>query len=346
MRVGIIGLEFSGKKSLFSLLTGIKEDYSGFNKKDIGTINVPDERVDFLNDLYNSKKKVYSQIEFNLIPSIKKDTKETNKALIEAKEVDLFAVILRQFKDENVFHPLDSLDMERDFNIIKNELILADLMLIENRIERIEQQLKSSKQDLLIKEKNLLFELKEKLESGIFINKILINEDEQRFIKGFKLLTQKPIFIIVNCDEDKLNQNFNYFEDFHTLNMSVKIESEIQQLDDEERKEFLTTLNLNESSLNRLIKFAYNYADLISFFTAGEKETHSWTVKKGSSAPESAGAIHSDFEKGFIRAEIIHFNDLKTAGSEAEAKKKGLYRLEGKEYIVRDGDVIIFRFNV
>ncbi|MBU1078424.1 MAG: YchF family ATPase [Spirochaetes bacterium] len=346
MKAGIVGLEFAGKKSLFSLLTGIGEDHPSGKKKEIAAINVPDDRVDFLTRLYDSKKKVYSQIEFDLIPSIKKESKDTNQALIEAKEVDLFAVVLRQFKDENVFHPLESIDLVRDFDIIKNEFILADLIQIENRLERIEKQLKTIKKDLLIKEKDLLIRLKEKLEAGIFLNKVEINEDESRLVRGFKMLTLKPIFIIINCDEDKLNDRFDLFEDHKTINISVKIENEIQQLEEEERKEFFHSLNIEEASLDRLIKFTYNYADLLSYLTAGEKETHSWTIQNGMTASQAAGVIHSDFEKGFIRAEVIHFDDLKKAGSEAEAKKQGLYRLEGKDYIVKDGDVIIFRFNV
>ena len=346
MKVGIIGLEFSGKKSLFRLLTGIKQEHFSADKREIGVINVPDQRIDYVAQFYNSTKTVYSQIEFDLISSIKKDSEETKKALMEAKEVDMFGLVIRQFKDENVFHPFDSIDINRDFNIIKDELVLADLLLIETRLERIEKQLKIQKKDQLIKEKELLLRIKTPLEAGTFLKDTELNEDESKIISGFQLLTLKPVFIIVNCEEEKLNEDFKFPDKFKSINISVKIENEIQQLSESERGEFLDSLGLKESCLNRLIKFAYDYGELISFFTATEKEAHSWTIISGTSALHAAGVIHSDFEKGFIRAEVVHFDDLKKAGSEAEAKKQGLHRLEGKDYIVKDGDVILFRFNV
>lgn len=346
MKVGIIGLEFSGKKSLFSLLTGKSSDSFVQTKELVGAVNVPDERVEFLESFYTSKKKIYSQIEFHLIPSIKKDSKETKVALTEAKDVDMFGILIRQFTNPNVFHPFESIDVMRDYNIIKDELILADLYLIETRIERIDKQIKAKKTDLLEKEKILVLKLKEYLENGTFLNKIDINESDSKIIKGYQLLTLKPIFVIINCDEDKLKENYTLPDEVKSLNISVQIENEIQQLEEKERQEFLKSLDLKETSLNRLIKFSYSFGNLIAYFTAGDKETHSWTIQNGTTAQKAAGVIHSDFEKGFIRAEIVHFDDLKRAGSEAEAKKMGLYRLEGKEYIVKNGDIIIFRFNV
>ncbi len=347
MKVGIIGLEFSGKKSLFTLLTGIQHGHSASEKGGVGVIDVPDSRVEFLGQLYNSPKIIYSQIEFDLIPSIKKDLKDTKKALIEAKEVDMFALVIRQFTDENVFHPLKQININQDFNIIKDELLLADLLLIETRLEKIESQFRSGKKEQLIKEKELLLKLKEPLEAGKFLNNFDLNEEESRIIRGFQLLTVKPIVIIVNCDEDKLNEDFKFSEKIKTLNISVSMENEIQQIEkEEERKQFLDSLGLKEPSLDRLIKFAYKYGDLISFFTAAENESRAWTLLRGTKANQAAGNIHTDLEKGFIRAEVIPFDDLKKAGSLAEAKKMGLYRLEGKDYIIKDGDVILFRFNV
>lgn len=347
MKVGIIGLEFSGKKSLWTLLTGIKHDSSALDKKEVGVVNVPDARVGFLSQFYKSKKTIYSQIEFNLIPSIKKDSELTRKALIEAREVDMFCVVIRQFCNENVCHPFEQIDIQRDFNVVRSELMFADLLLVENRLEKIEKQLTAGKKDILLKEKELQHRLKESLEAGMFLSDIELNEEEKRIIKGFHLLTLKPIFIIVNCDEARVNESFKFLEKVKTMNISVNIENEICQFADEkERNEFLDSLGLKESSLDRLIKFAYNYGDLISFFTASEKDIHSWTIKNGTVANQAAGTIHSDFEKGFIRAEIFNFEDLKKAGSETEVKKRGLCRLEGKDYIVKDGDIILFRFNV
>ncbi len=346
LKVGLIGLEFAGKKSLFSLLTGKEESQHSLTKEEVAAVNVPDERIEKLEKFYNSRKKVYSQLEFHLIPSIKKESKETQKALTEAKEVDMFGIVIRAFKDENVFHPYNSIDSKRDYEIIKNELIFADLFLVETRLERLEKQLRTKKEDYLLKEKEILLRFKEELENNNYLNKVELREDEAKIVRGFQFLTLKPIFIIINCDDSDIHKKFDVDSDISTINISTKIEAEILQLEENERKEFLEDLNLEDTSLNRLIKFTYDYGNLISYFTAGEKEIHSWQIKKGTTAVKAAGVIHSDFEKGFIRAEVISYDDLMRAGSEAEAKKQGLYRLEGKEYIVQDGDIIIFRFNL
>ncbi|MHB9155451.1 MAG: DUF933 domain-containing protein [Endomicrobiales bacterium] len=346
MNVGIIGLEYAGKKSLFSLLTGIKGEGYARGKEEIGVIDVPDERIDHLARYYKTEKKVYSKIEFHLIPSLKKEAEEKSKALIEAREVDMFAIVLRQFSDESVFHPLGTVDVLRDYAAVKDELIFADLYLVETRLERLEKQLKSKKTDLQVKERDLMLKLRDWLEKSVFLNAVPLDADSARLIRSLPFLTLKPIFVVVNVDEDKLGAGFSFPDGVKSINIAIKIESEIQQLDENGRKEFLETLGLKETSLNRLIQFAYRYGDLISFITAGVQESHSWTIKNGATAHKAAGVIHSDIEKGFIRAEIISYDDFVKAGSEAEAKKLGLYRLEGKEYIVKDGDIIEFRFNI
>lgn len=346
MKVGIIGLESSGKRSLFSLLTGIKKEEYGQSKERIGVIDVPDDRIDYLVQYYKSKKTVYSKIEFCLMPSLKKGSDENSKTLLEAKESDMFAIVLRQFADENVFHPSGTVDLIRDYNAIKDELIFADLYLVQTRLDRIEKQLKTKKTEQIIAEQNLLLTLKEQLEKGNFLNKITISENDLKQIKSLCFLTLKPVFAVVNCDEARLGAGFDFPDGARSINVSTKIEDEIQQLDEKSKSEFLGTLGLKEAPLDRMIRFAYEYGDMISFLTAGEKESHSWTIKNGSNALKAAGAIHSDIEKGFIRAEVVNFEDFKKAGSESEAKKQGLYRLEGKEYIVKDGDMIEFRFNV
>lgn len=346
MKVGIIGLETSGKKSLFSLLTGKKVLSYNTAQEEIGTVHVPDERIDRLAEFYKAPKKVYSRIEFHLVPSLKKESQETAKALIEAKEVDMFALVIRQFTDQSVPHPYDTVDMARDYALIKHELIFADLFLLETRLERIEKQLKSKKEDLLVREKELIGKLKTALEKETLLNRLDLKEDEVKMVKSFSLLTLKPVFVIVNCDEDKLKEEFVLPDGMKCLTVSIKIESEIQELEEAEKKDFLSQIGLEETSLNRLIRFSYSFADLISFITAGEKESHSWTIKNGTTALKAAGVIHTDFEKGFIRAEVIPYEALMKAGSEAEAKKAGLYRLEGKDYVVKDGDIIVFRFNL
>lgn len=346
MRVGLIGLELAGKKSLFSLLTGIRKESYLDSKERMGIVDVPDERINYLANYYQSPKIVYSKIEFLLIPSLNKDGKEKNNALLEAKEVDLLAIVIRKFGDESIYHPLGKIDILRDYNLIKEELLFADLFWVENRLERIEKQIKTQKPDYLLKEKQLLLKLKQGLEQGIFLNRMNLNLEELKIIKSYCFLTLKPIFIIVNCDEDKIADTFNFPDGMKSINISIKIESEIQQLDENLKQEFLKTLGLTETSLGRVIKFAYDFGDLISFITAGEKESHSWTIKRGTTALKSAGVIHSDIEKGFIRAEVISYDDFKKIGSEAQARKLGLYRLEGKDYVVKDGDIIEFRFNI
>ncbi|OGS27840.1 MAG: hypothetical protein A2297_06680 [Elusimicrobia bacterium RIFOXYB2_FULL_48_7] len=358
MKVGIIGLEYAGKKGLFALLTGIKKpDGYQQTREEIGIVDVPDERIDYLAKFYNTEKKTYSKIEFSLLPSIEKGDKALDggvpagagKALLEAKEVDMFAVVVRQFADSNVFHPLGGVDIVRDYQIIKDELIFADLFMVETRIERIEKQSKTKNAAQIEKEKSLMVKLKANLEKGVFLNKVALSQDELKEIKSLSFLTLRPIFVVVNCDEDKLHENFDFADkenEIKSINISIKIEGEVQQLDEKSKAEFLETMSLTETSLNRLIKFSYNFGNLISFLTAGPKEVRSWTIRKGSNAVKAAGTIHSDMEKGFIRAEMISFEDLKKVGSEAEAKKLAYYRLEGKEYVVQDGDIADIRFNI
>ncbi|MCX5782801.1 MAG: DUF933 domain-containing protein [Elusimicrobia bacterium] len=346
MKVGIIGFEFAGKKSLFSLLTGIKKESHLLAKKELGTVDVPDERIEYLAKYYRTEKKTYSKIEFSLMPSLKNDSEEDKEVLLAAKEVDMFCIVVRQFFDESVFHPQGKIDFVRDYNKIKDELLFADLFLVEIRLERINTQSKTKKSSANDFEKDLMLRLKDALEKGIFLSALKLDGDLLKIAKGLNFLTLKPIFVVVNCDEDKLIHKFELHKGVKSINISIKIETEIQMLDEKSKLEFLSALSLNESSLNRLIKFSYEFGNLISFLTAGPKEVHSWTIEKGTKAHESAGVIHSDIEKGFIRAEVINFEDFKKAGSETKARESDFYRLEGKGYIVKDGDIMDFRFNV
>lgn len=346
MKVGIVGLEYSGKKTIFGLLTGIKKDGYSAGKEEIGVVDVPDERIEYLARYYNPKKKTFTKIEFNLLPPVKKDSDAKNNVISQAKEVDMFAVVVRGFKDESVFHPLNSVDAVRDFGSIKDEFIISDLMIVETRIERLDKQIKKQSTDPAIKERAIMAKLRENLENGVFIKNIALDAESLKVIKTLPFVTTKPIFAVVNCDEDMLNHNHKFPDGVKSMNISAKMETEIQQLDEEAKKEFFLEMGLEDASLNRLIRFAYEYGNLISFLTAGGDEVRSWTILNGSTAQKAAGVIHSDIEKGFIRAEVVAFDDFKRTGSEAEAKKQGLYRLEGKEYIVKDGDIIEFRFNV
>jgi len=346
MKVGILGLEFAGKKTIFGLLTGIKKDGYAVSREEVGVVDVPDERLEFLAAHYNPKKKTFTKIEFNLLPPVKKGSDEKNNVLTQAKEVDMFAVVVRDFKDDNVFHHEGSVDPLRDYASIKDEFLFSDLLLVETRIERLQKQIKTRSTDQAVKEKALMEKLKAGLESGIFIKNIELDAESRKIINTLSFVTVKPIFAVVNCDEGKLASEYKFPDGVKSINIAAKLEAEIQELDEAGKKEFLSSLKLEDTSLNRLIKFAYGYGSLISFLTAGGDEVRSWTISNGTTAQKAASVIHSDIEKGFIRAEVVAFEDFKKAGSEAEAKKLGLYRLEGKEYIVKDGDIIEFRFNV
>ena len=346
MKVGIVGLEFAGKKTLFSLMTGIRKEGYSAGKEDIGVVDVPDGRIEELAKYYNPKKKTFTKIEFNLLPPVKKGSDEKSNVIAQSKDVDMFAVVVRDFKDDNVFHPDGGIDPVRDYNVIKDEFLISDLMIVETRLERLQKQLKTKSTDQGLKEKSLMEKLKESLENGIFIKNMELDPESLKTVNTFSFVTTKPIFAVVNCDENGISKEFKFPDGVRSINISAKMEAEIQELDDAAKKEFLASMGIEETSLNRLIKFAYGYGNLISFLTAGADEVRSWTITKGSTAQKAAGAIHSDIEKGFIRAEVVAFDDFKKSGSEAEAKKLGLYRLEGKEYTVKDGDIIEFRFNV
>jgi hypothetical protein len=350
MKVGITGLEYSGRKSLFALLAASNKEGSAA-RSEVVTVNVPDERIDFLADFYKAPKIVYSKIEFLLLgngAAAGGQAREDGSPVFskDAAAIDMFGIVVRQFSDPSVFHPLETIDPVRDYSKIKDELVLSDLMIAETRLDRIEKQLRLKDDAQLLREKAALEKAKASLESGACLNRLVLSEEEKKAISTLPFMSVKPIFVIVNCDEASVSNDFHFPDGVKSINISVKIEHEIQLLPQEERTEFLKSLGLKETSLGRIIKFAYSYGDLISFITAGPKESHSWTIKNGSTSLKAAGTIHSDLEKGFIRAEVIGFEDLKNAGSEAEAKKQALYKLHGKDYIIRDGDIIEIRFNI
>ena len=339
MNVGILGLKNSGKKSLFHLLTNIKDH-------NIGTSILQDERLDFIYNLYKPAKKTNIHIQFILIPDITKDSEQTKKALINAKDCDILLFLVRAFKDENVYHPFESIDPKRDLEFILNEIIFYDFYTIETRLEKIEKQLKAKKEDLLLKEKDVLLKLKTAIENKKFLSYNDFQESEIKILSGFKFLSLKPSFVVINCDENELKKEFKLTENLKEINISVKIEDEILQLNENESLEYLKLIGMEQPALERVIRTAFESGDYITFFTVNDKEAKAWAIKKGLTALKAAGVIHSDFEKGFIKAEVINFDDLKKAGSEHNARVKGLFRLEGKDYIVKDGDIIKFKFNI
>jgi len=359
VKVGLIGLPTVGKTTFFNLLTHAGIETSAFQSgkldANFGLAKVPDERVDFLAEIYKPKKVTYAQIEVTDIPGLTRgEGKGGNQFLDNIRKVDCLVHIVRAFKDENVIHPEGSIDVLRDIENINLELLLADLQLVETRLERINTSKKITKEAEA--EREILKKLREPLENEIGVSDIELSDEEKKMIEHLDFFTAKPMIIVVNIDEDQLVNGWEQREEvikyckeknLPVLEISAKTEVELSELDEGDRAEFMKELNIKESGIDMLAKAIYEKLDLISFLTAGEDEVKAWTIKKGTNAKAAAGKIHSDIERGFIRAEVINFKDFKECGgSMAKARELGKLRLEGKEYIVQDGDIINFRFNV
>lgn len=364
MKLGIVGLPNVGKSTLFNSLTKAGAESANYPfctiDPNIGIVSVPDERLKVLGDLYNSEKVVPAIIEFvdiaGLVKGASKGEGLGNQFLSNIREVDAIIHVVRCFEDTNVIHVDGSIGPERDIETIDLELIFSDLEIIERRISKAAKGAKNDKD--LAKELELLEKLKLHLEDGKMAKAFPAEDEELKLIASFNLLTAKPVIYAANVKEDdlqddgesnnyvKLVKNIAAGENSEVFVISARIEQEIAELDDDERRMFLEELGLSESGLEKLIKASYRLLGLISYLTAGPKETKAWTIKVGTKAPQAAGKIHSDFERGFIRAEIVNYDNLVECGNYNAAREKGLVRLEGKEYVVQDGDVILFRFNV
>ena len=364
MKLGIVGLPNVGKSTLFNAITKAGAESANYPfctiDPNVGIVAVPDERLNVLAKMYNPKKITPTAIEFldiaGLVRGASKGEGLGNKFLSHIREVDALIHVVRCFDDNDIVHVEGSVDPVRDIETINLELVFSDMEAIEKRIDKTRKQMKSGDKKYQV-ELNLLERIKEALDSGKPVRSMEFESDEIDYVEQLFLLTTKPVMYCANVSEDgisSIDQNpyvakvreIASTEHSEVIVICAKIEEEIAQLEDDEKQLFLDELGLNESGLDKLIKASYKLLGLISYLTAGEPEVRARTIVKGTKAPQAAGKIHSDFERGFIRAEIVAYNDLIRCGSHTAAKEQGLVRSEGKEYIMQDGDVTLFRFNV
>lgn len=346
-----------GKSTLFRVLTEKQVDCENFPfctiEPNVGVVEVPDERLAKLAKISESEEVIPTAIEFvdiaGLVKGAHKGEGLGNKFLANIREVDMIAHVVRDFENTNITHVDGSVDPERDREVIEIELAMADMASVEKRLEKVQNEMKAGETDELLKRKDLLERILETLEDGGLAQDVEMDEEDRAFLKGLQLLTMKPILYVVNVNEEEAAADdwTNPLDtERPTLPICVETEDQIVAMAEEDREEFLQALGLGESGTDRLIKKAYNLLNLITFFTSGEKETRAWTTERGSTAPEAAGKIHTDFEKGFIRAEVVDADTFIELGGWSSAGDEGELRVEGKDYIVRDGDVCHFRFNV
>lgn len=365
MKLGIVGLPNVGKSTLFNSLTKAGAESANYPfctiDPNVGIVAVPDERLKLLGDMYHSKKVTPAVIEFvdiaGLVKGASKGEGLGNQFLSNIREVDAIVHVVRCFEDENIVHVDGSIDPLRDIETINLELIFSDIEILERRIAKTTKTARMDKS--AAKELALLERIKAHLEEGKLAKSFTTDdEDEQLWLNGYNLLTYKPVIFAANVKEDELADDgagnagvqavreFAASEDSEVFVVCAEIEQEIAELEDDEKQMFLEELGLSESGLEKLVKASYHLLGLISYLTAGEPEVRAWTIKRGTKAPQAAGKIHTDFERGFIRAEVVAYQDLIDCGTYAAAREKGLVRLEGKEYVVQDGDIMLFRFNV
>jgi len=359
MDIGIIGLPQSGKTTLFNSLTKGKARTHAFSSTDVepnlGVVKVPDSRLEGLQSIFNPKRTIPAEVKYVDV-TVSKGRGISGELMGYLSKVDAFLHVVRAFSDESIPHSEGSVDPERDVDIMNLELAFSDLAVIERRLLRIEESRKGAKaaeRDSLVQEQDLLLQIKSALEKDVPVRKQSLAEHEARMIESYGFLTAKPLLIVLNIGEEQLPKAMPLEEELQSryahlgiAAICAKLEMELSQLSDAEAAEFRSAMGVGAGATNRIIQLSYDLLGLISFFTVASGEVKAWTIRRGMLAPRAAGKIHSDMERGFIRAEVVPYPDLMECGSLSEARKRGLLRLEGKNYVVRDGDVITFLFSV
>lgn len=357
MKIGFIGLPQTGKKTLFELLTNHapseKELASGKPIK--GIAEIKDPRFDKLVAMYSPEKNVRARIEIEALPKLEKESIAKGDIFKDIEDADALCHIVRAFKDDSVYHAEGSVDPKRDIDMVNAELILNDMIFIEKRLERAEKKVKETKEEAVMQEKEFLGRIKAHLDKNMPLRTMECTADDKKALVNYPLITQKAMILVLNVSEGDVQdhalaqRSAGEYKDLKidVMQVSAKVEAEISKLESEkEREEFIKALGIEEPAINALTRMCLKTLNLISFFTVGQDEVRQWTVRAGSTAPEAAGAIHTDLQKGFIRAEVMKYNDLITLGSEEKLKEAGKFYVKGKDYVVEDGDIVHIRFNV